>query len=57
MGPMMLKKEEWWETGIDGGETWTSIATKKGLPKGIWGIVGVAVAPSNTDKVYALITN
>ncbi|MCA6440843.1 MAG: VPS10 domain-containing protein [Sediminibacterium sp.] len=42
---------------IDGGETWTSIATKKGLPKGIWGIVGVAVAPSNTDKVYALIEN
>ncbi|HYE55983.1 MAG TPA: hypothetical protein VD996_14125, partial [Chitinophagaceae bacterium] len=41
----------------DGGETWTNISTKKGLPKGIWGIVGVAVAPSNTDKVYALVEN
>ncbi|HZH35729.1 MAG TPA: hypothetical protein VEX65_00535, partial [Flavisolibacter sp.] len=30
---------------------------KKGLPKGTWGIVGVAVAPSNPDKVYALIEN
>lgn len=41
----------------DGGETWTNISTKKGLPKGTWGIVGVAVAPSNTDKVYAIIEN
>ena len=36
----------------DGGETWTNISAKKGLPKGVWGIVGVAVAPSNTDKIY-----
>ena len=41
----------------DGGETWTNITSKKGLPKGTWGIVGVAVAPSNTDKIYALIEN
>jgi len=41
----------------DGGETWVSLSAKKGFPKGIWGIVGVAVAPSNTDKVYALIEN
>lgn len=41
----------------DGGETWTNIAARKGLPKGTWGIVGVAVAPSNTDKVYAIIEN
>jgi len=42
---------------IDGGETWTNISTKKGLPKGAWGIVGVAVAPSNTDKIYSIIEN
>jgi photosystem II stability/assembly factor-like uncharacterized protein len=41
----------------DGGDTWTNISTKKGLPKGTWGIVGVAVAPSNTDKIYSLIEN
>ena len=41
----------------DGGDTWTNITASKGLPKGIWGIVGVAVAPSNTDKVYAIIEN
>jgi photosystem II stability/assembly factor-like uncharacterized protein len=42
---------------VDGGETWTNISINKGMPKGIWGIVGVAVAPSNTDKLYALIEN
>jgi photosystem II stability/assembly factor-like uncharacterized protein len=42
---------------IDGGETWKNISSKKGLPKGIWGIVGVAVAPSNPDKVYSLVEN
>jgi photosystem II stability/assembly factor-like uncharacterized protein len=41
----------------DGGETWTDIKNAKGLPKGVWGIVGVAVAKSNTDKLYALIEN
>ena len=41
----------------DGGETWTSMKGNKGLPKGTWGIVGVAVAPSNADKLYAIIEN
>ena len=41
----------------DGGETWINISSKKGLPKGTWGIVGVAVAPSNPDKIYSLIEN
>jgi photosystem II stability/assembly factor-like uncharacterized protein len=42
---------------VDGGETWMPLNSKKGLPRGTWGIVGVAVAPSNTDKVYAIIEN
>ncbi|MGV3527612.1 MAG: VPS10 domain-containing protein [Flavisolibacter sp.] len=41
----------------DGGETWVNLTSKKGLPKGVWGIVGVAVAGSNPDKIYALIEN
>ncbi len=41
----------------DGGETWTTISSKKGLPKGVWGITGIAVAPSNPDKIYAIIEN
>jgi photosystem II stability/assembly factor-like uncharacterized protein len=41
----------------DGGETWKNITGNKGLPRGTWGIVGVAIAPSNTDKVYCLLEN
>ncbi|MBC6490552.1 WD40/YVTN/BNR-like repeat-containing protein [Flavihumibacter stibioxidans] len=41
----------------DGGETWKNITAAKGLPSGVWGIVGVAVAPSNPDKVYAIMEN
>jgi photosystem II stability/assembly factor-like uncharacterized protein len=38
----------------DGGDTW-KVLTGKGLPEGIWGKVGVAVAPSDGRRVYALI--
>ncbi|HEV8578769.1 MAG TPA: glycosyl hydrolase [Thermoanaerobaculia bacterium] len=38
----------------DGGSTWKQL-TGKGLPEGIWGKVGVAVAPSDGRRVYALI--
>ena len=41
----------------DGGATWSSIKTNKGFPKGVWGITAIAVAKSNTDKLYALIEN
>jgi photosystem II stability/assembly factor-like uncharacterized protein len=38
----------------DGGTTWKQL-TEKGLPRGPWGKVGVAVAPSDGRRVYALI--
>ncbi len=38
----------------DGGDTWKQL-TGHGLPDGTWGKVGVAVAPSNGQRVYALI--
>ncbi|HEX5475692.1 MAG TPA: hypothetical protein VFX12_13615 [Vicinamibacterales bacterium] len=38
----------------DGGDTWDQV-TGHGLPDGIWGKVGVAVAPSDDSRVYALI--
>jgi len=38
----------------DGGDTWTQLK-ETGLPPGEWGKVGVAVAPSNSNRVYALI--
>ncbi|HEX7841235.1 MAG TPA: hypothetical protein VF469_27340, partial [Kofleriaceae bacterium] len=39
----------------DGGKTWTSIATSKGLPAAPWGRVEVVHAPSDGKIVYALI--
>ncbi|MGH8135490.1 MAG: glycosyl hydrolase [Steroidobacteraceae bacterium] len=38
----------------DGGTTWTQL-TGSGLPDGDWGKVGVAIAPSDSNRVYALI--
>ena len=38
----------------DGGDTWKSL-TGSGLPDGVWGKVGVAVAPSDSSRVYAVI--
>lgn len=38
----------------DAGDTWKRL-TGHGLPDGNWGKVGVAVAPSNGRRVYALI--
>lgn len=37
----------------DGGSTWTQV-TGHGLPGGVWGKIGVAVAP-NGQRIYALI--
>jgi photosystem II stability/assembly factor-like uncharacterized protein len=38
----------------DGGDTWTRLAGH-GLPPGLWGKVGVALAPSDPRRVYALV--
>jgi photosystem II stability/assembly factor-like uncharacterized protein len=38
----------------DGGRTWTRL-TGNGLPSGLTGRIGVAVAPSDPNRVYALI--
>ncbi|HUI42588.1 MAG TPA: glycosyl hydrolase [Terriglobia bacterium] len=38
----------------DDGETWTRLEGH-GLPKGIWGRVGVAVSGADSNRVYALI--
>ncbi len=41
----------------DSGETWTNISSNEGLPKGIWGISGIAVAYNDNQIVYAIIEN
>ncbi|MBU6470064.1 MAG: glycosyl hydrolase [Gammaproteobacteria bacterium] len=39
----------------DGGGSWTNITHNQGLPTGIFGRVGLAIAPSNPDVIYAII--
>lgn len=39
----------------DGGDHWERLDATRGLPTGDWGRVGVAVAPSDSQRVYALI--
>ncbi len=40
---------------LDGGENWTELTSEDGLPKGELGRIGLAIAPSNTDRVYAWV--
>jgi photosystem II stability/assembly factor-like uncharacterized protein len=39
----------------DGGETWTRYTESDGMPSGELGRIGLAVAPSDSDVVYALV--
>ena len=39
----------------DGGDNWTKLTSEAGLPKGTLGRIGLAIAPSKPDIVYALI--
>ncbi|MDX1647303.1 MAG: hypothetical protein R3304_09180 [Longimicrobiales bacterium] len=39
----------------DGGDTWRELTPEDGLPAGELGRVGIAVAPSDPDVVYALV--
>ena len=39
----------------DGGAHWTNISRHPGLPKGLLGRIGVSVAASNPDVVYAIV--
>jgi len=43
----------WYST--DAGETWEDISARKGLPEGTLGIIGVAVSPVNSDRVWTII--
>jgi photosystem II stability/assembly factor-like uncharacterized protein len=41
----------------DGGDTWTEITRRPGLPGGLIGKIGVAVSGADSSRVYALIEN
>lgn len=39
----------------DGGDSWTEITNKPGLPAGIKGKMGIAVSPARPERVWAII--
>jgi photosystem II stability/assembly factor-like uncharacterized protein len=39
----------------DGGENWKKITDKEGLPEGELGRIGIAIAPSDPNIIYALV--
>ncbi len=40
---------------LDGGDSWEDISSKKGLPSGILGKIGIAASPAQDGRVYALV--
>jgi len=41
----------------DGGDTWDELTDNPGMPEGTNGIIGVAVSPMNSNRVWAIIEN
>jgi len=39
----------------DEGDTWTRITDRPGLPKGTWGIAGLAISPADPQRIWACI--
>jgi len=39
----------------DGGDTWTQLMDKEGMPEGAVGIIGVTVSPVNPERVWAIV--
>ncbi|HEX6982910.1 MAG TPA: hypothetical protein VF181_09125 [Balneolaceae bacterium] len=40
---------------LNGGKTWKELTAEDGLPEGPLGRIGLAIAPGNPDRVYALV--
>ena len=40
---------------FDGGDSWTKRTSEDGLPKGDLGRIGLTIAPSDPDRVYAYV--
>jgi photosystem II stability/assembly factor-like uncharacterized protein len=40
---------------IDGGTTWTELTKNPGLPKPLWGKVGVSVSGADSKRIYAIV--
>ena len=39
----------------DGGDNWVNLSLKEGFPKSPLGIIGIAVSPANSERVWAIV--
>ena len=39
----------------DGGDTWTDLTARPGMPDGIKGRIGVAASPARSGRVWAIV--
>ena len=39
----------------DGGDSWVDISNLPGLPEGPWGIVGIAISPVDSNRIWTII--
>jgi photosystem II stability/assembly factor-like uncharacterized protein len=39
----------------DGGDTWTDLTDKPGMPKGLKGKIAVSVSPARADRIYIMV--
>jgi photosystem II stability/assembly factor-like uncharacterized protein len=40
---------------VDGGTSWTELSKNSGLPKPVWGKIGVSVSGADSRRVYAIV--
>jgi photosystem II stability/assembly factor-like uncharacterized protein len=40
---------------VDGGDTWVPLHEKKGMPKGVLGIIGICASPAEPKRLYAQV--
>ena len=40
---------------LDGGKNWKKLGKDDGLPEGNYGRIGIAIAPSDTKRIYAMV--
>lgn len=40
---------------LDGGSNWVEISRNKGLPAGVLGKIGIGIAPSSPNRIYAIV--
>ncbi len=50
------KGSKLWKS-TDNGENWSEISNQPGFPKGLLGIIGVAISPAMPDRIWALVEN